>query len=89
MDRIYVFAKKGKWYSWEAKAAWGELREAQRVWAEEAKVVGIPHVVGGFGEMRARLVADGVCGRGTGEVSPGGVFISERIEARIEEVGDE
>src|SRR5215471_2968062 len=55
MDRIYVFVKLGKWYTWEAKAEWGELREEQRVFAVEAEVVGIPHVVGGYGAMRAKL----------------------------------
>jgi len=39
--------KLGKWYTWEAKAEGGELRDEHRVFAVDAGVVGIPHVAGG------------------------------------------
>lgn len=60
-DRLYVLAGKGKWYTWEAKAEWGRLSEAQRVFAEEAGELGLPHVVGGVRAMQRRLVEDGLC----------------------------
>src|SRR5215472_1298310 len=66
MDRIYVFAKLRRWYSWEAKAEDGRVRAEQAVFAAEAVECGIPHVVGTYGVMRKRLVADGVCPEETG-----------------------
>ena len=59
-DRLYTFVRHRRWYTWEAKADWGRLSEEQRRYAADAQALGMPHVVGGYAALEARLGADGL-----------------------------